>query len=82
MKKTVLLLLVLATTGCTNQKTALRTLELKGYRVMGFNGYSLTGCDFEWQYEHTKFVAFDKKGEMLSGVVCSGWGNRPIIKLN
>lgn len=73
MKKFIFVIAVLTMiTGCSDQKTAKKTLENSRYTDIELGGYSFFGCSKEDTFS-TKFTATNPNGVIVSGVVCSGW---------
>lgn len=62
--------LVLA--GCTDPPTAERVLQQQNYRDIQITGYGWFGCSEDDTFA-TRFRARAPNGEMVTGVVCSGW---------
>jgi hypothetical protein len=58
--------------GCSDPKTAKKTLENSGYTNIELGGYSFFGCSDGDRFS-TKFTATNPNGVTVSGVVCSGW---------
>jgi hypothetical protein len=58
--------------GCTDAPTAERVLRQQNYKDVRTTGYSLFSCGKGDSFA-TGFRARAPNGEMVSGVVCSGW---------
>lgn len=59
-------------TGCTDEETATRTLSNSGYTEINIKGYSFFGCSQD-DFFHTEFSAKNSNGQVVEGIVCSGW---------
>ena len=73
MKKLVLLLLLVlvGTTACTHQATAIRILKDQGYKNIVLTGWRPFSCQ-EDSFA-TGFEATNPNGKFVTGVVCEGW---------
>lgn len=71
MKKIILLLVVFALVGCTDEKTAKKALEGAGYSDIQYTGYSWFSCAREDVFS-TGFRAKGPSGIFVEGSVCSG----------
>lgn len=62
----------LALVGCSDAPTAERVLRQQNYKDIRITGYSWSGCSRDDDFA-TGFIARAPNGEMVEGVVCSGW---------
>jgi len=69
--RTLLLCAALAIAGCTSESDAKRALEAEGYTDVRFTGYDWFACAKDDTF-HTGFVAKNRDGRQVKGVVCSG----------
>lgn len=79
--KRILLIAVLAITGCTDPTEATSVLKNNGFTDIKIEGYSFTGCSQDDVY-HTEFIATGQSGNKVKGVVCGGWLKGSTIRFN
>jgi hypothetical protein len=74
MKKILMIVLVLmfAIVGCTNEPDTRSALESMGYTDIAFTGYEFYGCGKGDVYS-TGFEATGPTGKKIKGVGCSGF---------
>lgn len=70
MKKLLLIAAVLLA-GCTSETDAMRALHAEGYKDVQFTGYDWFACSKDDTF-HTGFIATNRDGKRVTGVVCSG----------
>lgn len=66
----VVMVIVAALAGVTDEKTAARILESEGVSSVRWTGYDFFACS-EGDWYHTGFAGV-KNGKQVTGVVCSG----------
>lgn len=71
MNYIALIFISLLIIGCTNQEDAKKALSSMGFTDIETHGYSWFSCSKDDWY-HTKFTAYNPKGQFVDGVVCSG----------
>lgn len=59
--------------GCTDETGARHALRSAGLHPTEVGGYGWFGCDSKSDFFSTKFTAMNPEGELVSGVVCSGF---------
>lgn len=69
--KRMLVLAVLLLCACTSENDAMRALQAEGYKDIRFTGYDWFACSKDDTF-HTGFVAKNRDGREVKGVVCSG----------
>jgi len=67
----ILILVAIASYGCTSQDDAERALYSAGYTYVEVGGFDMFACG-DGDFYHTKFTATNPQGKRVSGVVCSG----------
>ncbi len=67
-----LLLVSLILTSCTDPDGAIQALKGNNLEPIQVGGYSFFGCGDDYIFA-TKFQAKNQKGDVVSGVVCSGF---------
>lgn len=67
----LLLLAALLLCACTSETDARRALEAEGFKDIRVTGYDWFACAKDDTY-HTGFVAKNREGREVRGVVCSG----------
>jgi hypothetical protein len=79
MKNFILILGILALSGCTNPDNAKRVLEEQGYTQIEITGFEPFACDENDTFS-TGFIAVNPFGKKVSGVVCSGFLKNSTIR--
>lgn len=72
MKKLLLLILCGALFGCSNSYEAKKALSAMGFTEIRTDGYKWFACSDD-DFYHTKFTAKNPSGQVVSGVVCTGF---------
>jgi hypothetical protein len=72
MKKLLLLLSLIALTGCTSENDAHRALTSMGFTDIKMTGWKPFRCSKDDDFD-TGFSAKNQKGELVTGTVCSGF---------
>ena len=67
--------------GSADLKTAVMVLEAAKYTDVKVNGSRPFACGERYRF-HTLFKAITVNGKSVSGVVCSGWGQPPVIEID
>lgn len=71
LKKSFLILPLLAIAACTDVEGSTRTLKAMNLEPVSVGGYSWFGCSEDDWYK-TKFTAKNAQGYPVSGQVCAG----------
>lgn len=79
--KAILILVLALLAGCTNSQQASRALEGAGYTSIHMDGFAWFGCGQDDMYTDA-FHARGPTGQLVSGVVCSGWLKGSTIRLD
>lgn len=69
--KIIVALALLMLTACTSETDARRALEAEGFKDIRVTGYDWFACAKDDTF-HTGFVAKNREGREVKGVVCSG----------
>jgi hypothetical protein len=80
IKLFLVILMVAAVSGCSDQDRASRALRSAGYSEINAGGYSVFGCGKD--FYSTKFTAKGPSGFDVSGVVCAGIFKSSTIRIN
>ena len=83
----ILFILSLIPSGCTHEDSTIEAAHDAGYTKVKTTGYRLFGCGLAHSFFtgygfSTGFEAEDKSGRPVSGVVCTGFGKGPFLKLH
>ena len=79
--KTILLLIVLLTIGCTKSDDTLRILKDQGYTNITITGYNHFSCGKGDKFK-TGFTALSQANKVVSGTVCTGLFKGSTIRLD
>jgi hypothetical protein len=71
MTRIRILLFCLFVVACTKDRESLDTLEAAGYSDVQLTGYNFFACSKEDEF-HTGFVAYNPRGNPVTGTVCCG----------
>ena len=81
MRWMIVIVMVLALSGCTSEKKADRVLAGSGYSNVQYTGYKWFSCSDD-DFFHTGFVADGPTGNRVSGTVCSGFFKGNTVRLD
>jgi hypothetical protein len=81
MRPVLMIAVLVALAGCTDEKGATKALHDAGLTPVSVGGHAWFYCAVRpMDAFATKFMAKNIRGEMVTGAVCEGYGNRTRIR--